>query len=67
MLIPTTINPVIYNPKFITGEHAKMLLHDSVKEHIHYDLSSDQLNELMQYDSNHLNEFVVLLREMINE
>ena len=60
------MNPVIYNPNVVCGDDAKTTLHDAIKEYVGYELSSNQLNELTSYDSNHLDEFVISLRKMIN-
>jgi hypothetical protein len=59
-------NPVIYNPKHIKDEYARRLLHDIIKNNAQYDLSSKQLDELLQYDEYHLDEFVLKLRKMIS-
>lgn len=60
------LNPVIYNPNHVKDEYARRLLHDIVKNNLHYDLSSDQLDHLLSYDVNHLNEFVLELRKIVS-
>lgn len=59
-------NPVIYNPNHIKDEYARRLLHDIILNNVHYDLSKEQLDELLTYDATHLDEFVLKLRKIIS-
>ena len=64
-LVAEPLNPVIYNPLHVQGDSARRMLHDSVLNGTHRDLTDEQLDDLLQHDVNHLDEFVLKLRKII--
>lgn len=62
---PEGLNRVIYNPKVDDIYEASYKLHDVIFEQFGVLLTSEELDKLTSYDSNHLDDFAYELRKII--
>lgn len=60
-------DPVIYNPTKWSIEFGKRMLYDKIYERFEIKLTDEQINDLFDYDENHLAEFIHILHKMIYE
>lgn len=60
-------DPVIYNPTKWSTDFGKRMLYDKIYERFEIKLTDEQINDLFDYDENHLAEFIHILHKMIYE
>lgn len=60
-----TLNPVIYNPSRLSRDEQIRQLKKYGKEYMNYDFDDKEINTLMSYDEEHLNEFIDTYRRIV--
>ena len=64
---PMLMNWVIYNPTKQNVDTQIDFLHKIILENFNVDLTDDELIKLSKHDEHHLDEFVEMLKEIINK
>ena len=62
---PVDLNKVIYNPNIDDPVIIPVKLFNDVKEYFGVELSSSDVQQLISYDANHLDEFANDLRQIL--
>lgn len=60
-----SLNPVIYNPLKLSHDKQIEQLKTHGKQYMNYDFNDDEINTLMSYDENHLNDFINTYRKIV--
>lgn len=62
---PVDMNHVIYNPSKDNMAFRAERLYKTIKEGTGVELTSDQINHLIKYDSHQIKDFIIELREIV--